>query len=64
MLYTIARILQLAGLVLVPLAIAGNLAEAANAPHRLTLMESLALSGVGILLFTVGWFLQQRVRPG
>ena len=64
MLYSLARVLQIIGLILVPLAIAGNLAELANAHNRLTLWESLALSGVGVLLFTIGWLIQQRVKPG
>jgi hypothetical protein len=55
--YTIARILQLLGLLILPVAIAGNLAD-----ERLNLKESLELSTVGILLFSVGWLLQQAVR--
>jgi hypothetical protein len=56
--FSFGRFLQLVGLVLLPMAIAGNLAN-----ERLTLKESLAMSGVGILIFSVGWLLQQGARP-
>lgn len=57
MLYSIARFLQLAGLIILPIAISGNVAE------KLNLKESLSLSAVGVVLFIVGWSLQQFVRP-
>lgn len=63
MLYGLARVLQLAGLVLVPVAVAGNLAELAGPGVRLDLKESLLLSGLGIALFYAGWWLQQKVKP-
>ena len=62
--YKLARALQLIGLVLLPLAVAGNLAELANADNRLTLGQSLVMSSVGIICFLVGYFLQQRTKPG
>jgi hypothetical protein len=55
--YTIARGLQLLGLLILPVAIAGNIVE-----ERLSLKESLELSTVGIIVFAVGWLLQQAVR--
>ena len=57
MLYTVGRMLQLLGLLIVPIAIAGNLAD-----ERLNLKESLELSAAGILVFSVGWLLQQGTR--
>lgn len=57
MLYTIARLLQLAGLLVVPVAMAGNIAES------LDLRQMLVLAGIGIGLFTAGWLLQQVARP-
>jgi hypothetical protein len=54
--YTIARLLQLVGLVILPISIAGNLAE------RLSLWQSLELSAIGILVFSLGWLLQQAAR--
>jgi hypothetical protein len=55
MLYKIGRFLQLVGLLLLPLAIAGNLSP----ENPLSLGASLTLSSVGILIFFAGWLLQQ-----
>jgi hypothetical protein len=57
MLYTLARLLQLAGLILLPVAMAGNLAES------LDLRQMLLLAGAGVGLFVLGWLLQQATRP-
>ena len=59
MLYGLARLLQLAGLILVPVALAGNMAD-----ERLSLKQMLLLSAAGVAVFVVGWLLQQAVRPG
>jgi hypothetical protein len=59
MLYGLARLLQFAGLIILPVAIAGNLAD-----ERLSLKESLLLSAAGIAVFFLGWLLQQGARPG
>jgi hypothetical protein len=56
--YTLGRFLQLIGLILLPVAIAGNAAQ-----ERLSLKDSLGLSAVGVLIFSVGWLLQQAGRP-
>jgi hypothetical protein len=55
--YRIARFLQLAGLIVLPVAISGNVAD------KLDLKESLTLSTVGCLVFFCGWILQQTCRP-
>jgi hypothetical protein len=57
MLYSVARVLQLLGLLILPVAIAGNLAN-----ERLNLKESLEMSAVGILVFSAGWLLQQGTQ--
>jgi len=57
MVYRIARFLQLAGLLILPIAISGNVAE------KLDLKESLSLSAVGVVVFIIGWALQQFVKP-
>jgi uncharacterized membrane protein YGL010W len=57
MLYTLARLLQFAGLLVLPVALAGNIAES------LDLRAMLVLAGIGIGLFTAGWLLQQVARP-
>jgi len=56
-LYRVARALQLIGLIVVPFAITGNLAEKLNVP------QMLIVAGVGVAIFTCGWLLQQAVRP-
>jgi hypothetical protein len=55
MLYKLGRFLQFIGLVLVPVGIAGNLAR----PAEFTVWYTLAVSGVGMGLFGLGWLLQQ-----
>jgi hypothetical protein len=58
-LYRLGRFLQLVGMVLLPLAIAGNLS-----PHDpLELRTSLTLSAVGVAVFLVGYVLQQAGKP-
>jgi hypothetical protein len=58
MLYKLGRILQLLGLLILPIAMAGNMAD-----ERLTLGQMLTVSGVGIAIFFIGWLLQQATRP-
>lgn len=58
-LYQIGRGLQLIGLLLLPIAIAGNLVP--NEP--LTLGQSFTVTAVGLCVFGVGFFLQQYARP-
>jgi len=57
MVYKIARFLQFAGLIILPFAISGNVAE------KLDLKQSLILSGVGCGVFILGWLLQQTTKP-
>jgi hypothetical protein len=56
--YKLGRFLQLVGLILLPVAIAGNIAP--DAP--LSLWRSLGLSGAGVAVFALGWFLQNTGR--
>jgi len=48
---------------LVPVAVAGNLAEIANAHFHLSLRDSLVLAAIGIGLFYAGHVLQQKGIP-
>jgi hypothetical protein len=57
MLYGLSRLLQFVGLVILPIAISGNVAE------KLDLRESLTVSGIGVCIFIAGWLLQQATRP-
>jgi len=63
MVYKLARLLQFAGLVILPVAISGNLAERADGQLVLSLKDSLELSAIGVLVFVIGWLLQQGSRP-
>jgi len=53
MLYKLGRLLQFLGLLILPVAIAGDLAQ------KIELKESLTISGVGVGVFFLGWLLQQ-----
>jgi len=55
MLYKLGRFLQLVGMILLPVAIAGNLAR----EDLIDLKTSLTLSGIGVAIFGVGWLVQQ-----
>ena len=59
MLYRLGRLLQLIGMLILPLAIAGNLSP----ETALTLKQSLTMSGIGVLVFMLGWLIQQAGRP-
>jgi hypothetical protein len=59
MLYKLARFLQLLGLLICPVGIAGNVAR----PEEVSVKTSLMISGAGILIFALGWLLQQAARP-
>jgi hypothetical protein len=58
MMYKVGRVLQVIGLVLLPFAMAGNLAR----PDQFGLWYTHGLSSIGILVFTLGWMLQQASR--
>jgi hypothetical protein len=58
MFYRLGRLLQLAGLIILPVAISGNVAN----PERVNLRTSLALSAAGVLIFLIGWLVQQAGR--
>jgi hypothetical protein len=55
MLYKFGRFLQLLGMIILPVAITGNLAR----EDLINLKTSLVLSGVGIAVFAGGWLIQQ-----
>jgi len=63
MVYKLARLLQLAGLLILPIAISGNIAERAEGKPFLSEPQFLALAAVGVLLFFLGWLAQQGSRP-
>jgi hypothetical protein len=59
LLYRLGRLLQLAGLILLPVAISGNIAD----PERIDLRASLTMSAIGVCIFALGWLLQQSGKP-
>lgn len=59
MLYRLGRFLQLLGLLIAPVGLAGNLAR----PDLVTPGRELTILVVGITLFVLGWLLQRAGRP-
>ena len=59
MLYKLARFLQLLGLLICPVGIAGNVLR----PEEVTLKATLMIAAAGVLIFTLGWLLQQSTKP-
>jgi hypothetical protein len=57
MLYRLGRVLQVAGMIILPVAIAGNVAE------QVSLGTMLSLTLFGVLLFYLGREIQQAGRP-
>ena len=55
MLYRLGRLLQLVGMAMLPLAVAGNVVD----QERMPLKTSLLLSAAGVAVFVVGWLIQQ-----
>jgi hypothetical protein len=59
LLYKVGRFLQVFGMIVVPVGIAGNMAD----PQRISLGLSLGIAACGMLIFTVGYMLQQAGKP-
>jgi hypothetical protein len=59
LLYRIGRFLQVAGMLVMPAGMAGNMID----PVRVDIKTSLMVAGAGIVIFTIGWLLQQAGRP-
>jgi hypothetical protein len=59
MLYKFGRFLQVVGMLLLPIGIAGNVAD----PNNVTLGTSLMISGTGMVVFFLGYQIQQMGRP-
>jgi len=55
MLYRLGRFLQMVGLALPPVAMAGN----AVRPQEITLWHMLGIAGAGVVVFLLGWHLQR-----
>jgi hypothetical protein len=62
MLYRIGRLLQLIGLLLLPVGIAGNLVP--DPDRQISLKTSLLISAAGVTVFYIGWRLQEAGKGG
>lgn len=58
MLYKLGRVLQIVGMILLPVGMAGNIVR----PDQVTVQESLIIAGIAIAVFGIGWLLQQWGR--
>jgi hypothetical protein len=58
MLYKVGRFLQMAGMLILPVGMAGNVVR----PEQITVQDSLVIAGVGLAVFALGWLLQQVGR--
>jgi hypothetical protein len=58
MFYRLGRILQIMGMILLPIGMAGNILR----PEVVSVQESLVCAGVGVAVFLAGWLLQQLGR--
>jgi hypothetical protein len=57
--YSLGRVLQLMGLLVLPVGVAGNVAR----PDAVDLKQSLGIAALGIALFSLGWFIQSKAPP-
>lgn len=57
-LYRVGRFFQFLGLLILPIAIAGNLAR----EEQINLKVSLMMSAAGVAIFALGWLIQQAAR--
>ncbi|HMC66481.1 MAG TPA: hypothetical protein VKI65_16215 [Gemmataceae bacterium] len=57
--YRLGRFLQLLGLALLPVAIAGQVMR-----PEITLWHMLGIAGAGVVIFYLGWLLQRGAPPG
>src|SRR4051794_25601824 len=59
MLYKLGRALQVAGMIILPVGMAGNIVR----PEQITVQDSLVIAGAAVAVFGLGWLLQQVGRP-
>ncbi len=57
--YKLGRGLQVVGMIVVPIGMAGNIVR----PEHITVQDSLTVAAVGVAIFVAGWLLQQFSRP-
>jgi hypothetical protein len=59
MVYRLGRFLQLLGLLIAPVGMAGNLAR----PDQVSEGKMLGILGAGIVVFGIGWLIQRGAKP-
>ena len=59
MVYRLGRFLQLLGLLIAPVGMAGNLAR----PELVGEGRMLAILGAGVVVFGAGWLIQRGAKP-
>lgn len=59
LLYRLGRALQVIGMILPLIGVAGNVADQNRVPLKMTLI----LAGVGVAIFAFGWLVQQAGKP-
>jgi hypothetical protein len=57
--YRLGRFLQLLGLLIAPVGMAGNLAR----PDQVSEGKMLGILGAGIVVFGIGWLIQRGAKP-
>ena len=57
--YRLGRFLQVLGLLIAPVGLAGNLAH----PDQVNEWRELGILGGGIIIFGIGWLLQRGAKP-
>jgi hypothetical protein len=58
MVYKLGRALQVAGMIILPVGVVGNILD----QTKVTLQDSLMVAAVGLGVFGLGWVLQQAGR--
>jgi hypothetical protein len=59
-LYQAGRFLQVVGMLVLPVGMVGNMVD----PVRVDVKTSLLVAGAGIVIFALGYLLQQAGKPG
>jgi hypothetical protein len=59
MLYKLGRVLQIIGMILLPVGIAGQIAR----PDEVSVGKMLLICTAGMAIFALGWWLQRWGRP-
>jgi hypothetical protein len=59
MLYRLGRFLQVLGMLILPVGLVGNVVR----QEEVSLKTSLMIAAIGMVVFFLGWLLQQANRP-